>query len=267
MAPTVAPHDPARPLQAMLGVGQVRHERLRPVRHAFVYRTWFLMLPMRSLRGRSVPGLARNRFGAVAFHDADHGDGGPDALAWVESLLARAQVEGADGEIWLHTYPRLWGYAFKPVSFWYAHAADGTLKAVVAEVNNTFGERHAYLLTDADMGWESEHFAAKAMHVSPFCDVSGGYRFRFLRTAPDSKQGERTVVRIDHDDADGPVLKTSVSGRLQPLSVAALTRCLLAMPMHGLGVLARIHWQALRLWLRRVPWHAKPEPPVARVSR
>lgn len=253
----------ARPL---VGQGWVRHERLRPWRHAFAYRTWFLMLPMRSLRGGTVPGLARNRFGAVAFHDHDHGDGGPDALAWLDALLADAGVRDADGEAWLHTYPRLWGYAFKPVSFWYAHAADGTLKAVVAEVNNTFGDRTAYLLKDADLRWGRELTAAKAMHVSPFCRVEGGYRFRFLRTAAGSPHGERTVVRIDHDDADGPLLRTSVSGRLQPLTRATLARCVAAMPLHGFGVLARIHWQALQLWWHRVPWFARPEP-AARAAR
>jgi DUF1365 family protein len=141
--------------------------------------------------------LARNRFGLLAFHDRDHGDGGADALAWIEALLASEGVADADGEIWLHTYPRVLGYVFKPVSFWYCHRADGSLAAVVAEVNNTFGERHCYLLDEPGLAWGRELRARKVFHVSPFCQVEGRYRFRFMRTA------ERTVARIDHDDDDG----------------------------------------------------------------
>jgi DUF1365 family protein len=255
---------PARPL---IGVGRVRHARLRPVRHAFDYPTWFVMLPLRAMRGRSVPGLARNRRAIVSFHDRDHGLGGDDALAWFEGLLAESGIDGVDGEIWLHTYPRVCGFAFKPVSFWYAHAADGTLRAVLAEVNNTFGERHAYLLHGSALRWGAEVCADKVFHVSPFCAVRGVYRFRFLRTAAGSPNGERTVVRIDHDDVDGPLLQTSVSGELQPLTPASLWRVVAAMPLLGFGVVARIHLQALRLWFKRVPFRRKPDPPPAWVTR
>ena len=127
---------------ALLGIGTVRHRRLRPAAHAFAYSTYFLMLPMRALRRTPDPALARNRFGLIGFHDRDHGDGGPDALAWLESMLAAEGVTDADGEVWLQTYPRVLGYVFKPVSFWYCHRADGSLAAVLVEVNNTFGERH-----------------------------------------------------------------------------------------------------------------------------
>ena len=140
---------PARPL---LGIGEVRHTRLRPVRNAFAYPTYFLLLPMRSLRDHPAPALPRNRFGLVAFHDADHGDGRADSLAWLDELLAREGIGDADGEVWLHCYPRVLGHRFKPVSFWYCHRGDGSLAAVVAEVNNTFGERHCYLLRRAEPG-------------------------------------------------------------------------------------------------------------------
>jgi DUF1365 family protein len=250
------------PPRAQLAVGEVRHTRLRPARHAFAYRNWFVLLPMRALRSRPEPALARNRRGLVSFHDADHGDGGPDALAWAEGLLAAEGITDADGEIWLQTYPRVLGYAFKPVSFWYCHRADGTLAAVLAEVNNTFGERHVYLLSGPQLGFGREQQARKVFHVSPFCRVEGRYRFRFMRTA------ERVVARVDHDDdAGAPLLQTSVSGRLEPLDAAALRRTLLGMPLMTLGVILRIHWQALKLWRKRVPFISKPEPPGAFVSR
>jgi DUF1365 family protein len=254
--------------QALVGLGEVRHARLRPVAHRFSYPSLFLLLPMRSLREKPCAALPRNRFGLIAFHDSDHGDGGPDALAWLEALLQREGVEGADGEVWLHCIPRVLGYAFKPVSFWYAHRADGRLAAVVAEVHNTFGERHCYLLSGPELGWGREMQAQKVFHVSPFCRVEGHYRFRFFRNdLGASAANPRTVARVDHHDAQGALLCTSVSGRLVPLTAASLRRGFWRMPLLTLGITARIHWQALQLFWHRVPFFRKPEPPAGLVSR
>ena len=251
------PLKPSPTAQALIGTGQVRHTRLRPARNAFAYRTWFLLIPMRSWRRHSIDGLTRNRRGLVSFHDADHGDGGPDALAWVESVLNDAGVQ-ASGEIWLHTYPRVLGYVFNPVSFWYAHDADGSLKAIVAEVNNTFGQRHSYVLTGPDMRWGRELVATKTFHVSPFCQVTGAYRFRFMRSGQAAENNERTVARIDYDDDQGPLLQTSVSGVLTPLTSGSLFKTVLSMPLLTLGIIARIHWQAIKLLAKRVPFSTKP---------
>ncbi|MEO5732129.1 MAG: DUF1365 domain-containing protein [Rubrivivax sp.] len=250
--------SPARPL---LGIGTVRHRRLRPRDHAFAYPTCFLMLPMRSLRAEPHAALRRNRSGLLSFHDADHGDGRGDALAWLDSLLTAEGIRDAAGEVWLHTYPRVLGHAFKPVSFWYCHRSDGTLAAVVVEVNNTFGERHCYLLAGPELAFGRECQAAKVFHVSPFCQVRGNYRFRFMRTAT------RTLARIDHDDEGGALLQTSVSGELQPLTARSARRTFFSMPSMSFGVIARIHWQALKLWRKGVPFRRKPPPPPAFVSR
>ena len=253
------------------GIGQVRHARLRPVVNRFAYPTYFLMLPMRSLRAAPHPALRRNAFGLVAFHDRDHGDGRADSLAWLEEQLAGAGIADADGEVWLHCYPRVLGYVFKPVSFWYCHRRDGSLAAVVVEVNNTFGERHCYLLAGPTVGFGRELSAAKALHVSPFCGVEGGYRFRFMRSAARAGvDAGRTVARIDYFDAgapDLPLLQTSVSGTLEPLSAASVRRAFFAMPLMTLAVIARIHWQALRLFVRRVPLHARPSAAVTSLTR
>ena len=253
---------------AQIGFGQVRHTRLRPKRHAFAYDTFFLMLPMRRLNEPgALGGLALNRRALLSFHDSDHGDGrGPEeggALAWLTSLLEREGIEDADGEVWLHTYPRMFGYTFKPVSFWYCHRADGGLRAIVVEVNNTFGERHCYLLDHPRYGVELH--TDKSFHVSPFCRVEGGYRFRFLRTL--HKSQERTVVRVDHDDDSGPLLNTSVSGTLQPITPTTLRRALWRYPAMTMMVMARIHWQALQLWLKRVRFYRQPAAPDHFVTR
>jgi hypothetical protein len=248
----------------MLCEGVVRHRRLRPAEHAFRYPTSLLLLPMRSLRaGRGGEALARNRWAPVAFHDRDHGDGGPDSLAWFEGLIEREGLLGeVDGEVWLHTYPRVLGYAFKPVSFWYGHRADGSLALVLAEVNNTFGERHAYLLHGPDLAWGRSVEAAKVFHVSPFCRVEGRYRFNFVRGP------SHLAARVDHDGPDGrPLLETSVGGRLVPLTPARCRATWLARPHWTLAVIARIHWQALKLFVKRVPFFAKPPAPATFVTR
>ena len=259
--------DAAAPARLLIGFGEVRHARLRPRANAFAYPTYFLMLPMRSLRnGTAAAGaLPVNRPGWLSFHDRDHGDGrGPEAggaLAWLDELLAQHGIRDATGEAWLHCYPRVMGYTFKPVSFWYCHAADGALRAIVVEVNNTFGERHCYLLEQPVYGMALH--TAKRFHVSPFCRVEGSYRFRFFV----DEQRTRTVTRIDHHDDEGVLLQTSVSGQLVPLTRATVRHALWRHPAMTFGVIARIHWQAARLWLKRVPFFTKPARPEQFVSR
>lgn len=258
----------------LIGFGQVRHTRLAPVRNAFAYPTYFLMLPLRTLQQDAQKHrgpLAINRAGAISFFDQDHGDGRTPqqggALAWLDELLASEGIDDASGEVWLHCYPRVLGYTFKPVSFWYCHRAandqGGALRAIVVEVNNTFGERHCYLL-DAPR-WGAELKAPKVFHVSPFCQIEGDYRFRFMRSLRDGS--DKTVVRIDHDDAAGPVLQTSVSGTLEPITRAALRKALWRYPAMTLGVVFHIHLQAARLWLKKVRFYRKPDAPDAFVTR
>ncbi len=244
--------------------GEVRHTRMRPVRHAFRHRAFHLRLPVDRLpdgpTGNTLFGV--NRTGLLSFHEADHGHGGR-ALPFIRGLLADAGVD-AQGAVWLHTFPRVLGYAFKPVSFWHCHDTSGALMAVVAEVNNTFGERHCYLLAHADgsaLRAGEELRALKVFHVSPFCAVEGGYRFRFL------SNGRRSVARIDLDDQQGPLLVTSLSGVHRPLDTKGAVRALLLHPAFTAMVIVRIHWHAFRLWLKRVPFHRKPAPPEGFVTR
>ncbi len=253
--------------QPLIGFGQVRHRRARPRTHAFAYPTWFLMLPMRSLAQHGSKVLAVNRWASISFHDVDHGDARTSAqggaLAWLDELLTSQGIDDAQGEVWLHCYARVWGYAFKPVSFWYCHRTDNTLAAIVVEVNNTFGERHCYVLPQPHYG-QTLH-ADKVFHVSPFCHVQGHYDFRFMRTDPAGEA--KTVVRIDHGDEMGLLISTSVSGQLQAVTHATLRHALWRYPLQSFGVIARIHWQALGLWLKRVPFVRKPPPPAQFATR
>jgi DUF1365 family protein len=156
------------------------------------------------------------------------------------------------------------GYVFNPVSFWLCHDRHGALRAVLCEVNNTFGESHHYLLAHEDqrpIGPDDEMRARKVFHVSPFCAVRGNYRFRF------DLESERAMVRIDYDDGEGMLLATSVVGRGQRLRTRTQLRALLCYPWMTLGVIARIHWQALKLWGKGVPFFRKPAPPAQEISR
>ena len=249
----------------LIGFGEVRHTRLKPVKHAFDYGTYFLMLPMRTLARGGAGALAYNRWAPLSFFDADHGDGRAPAkggaLGWLDELLQAQGIDDADGEVWLHCYPRVLGFAFKPVSFWYCHRLDGSLRAIVVEVNNTFGERHCYLLDHPRLGVELR--ANKVFHVSPFCPVEGAYRFRFMFNA----ERTRTVARIDFDDASGPLIETSVSGTLQPLTATAVRQALLRYPFMTLAVVLRIHWQALKLFVKKVRFFRKPTPPTTFTTR
>ncbi len=258
---------------ALIGFGQVRHVRRRPAVHAFHYGAYFLMLPMRSLQQQAngnasaSSDLPINRAGCLSFHDVDHGDGrAPEqggALAWLNEILEKEGIHDAEGEVWLQTFPRVLGYTFKPVSFWYCHRADNSLAAIVAEVHNTFGERHSYLL-DAPK-WGQTEMASKVFHVSPFCEVNGHYQFRFMRTILNGQ--ERLVARVDHFDDSGPLIETSMSGTLVPADAKALKRALWSFPFFTFAVVARIHWHALLLWLKRVPFFSKPVPPSNLVTR
>jgi DUF1365 family protein len=259
--------------EALIGFGQVRHVRRRPAEHAFHYGAYFLMLPMRSIQKQSVSkepaaiDLPINRAGWLSFHDVDHGDGrlpeNGGALAWLTEILDKEGIQDASGEVWLQAFPRVFGYTFKPVSFWYCHRADNSLAAIVAEVHNTFGERHSYLL-DAPQ-WGHTEVASKVFHVSPFCDVKGHYQFRFMRTLLNGQ--ERLVARVDHFDENGPLIETSMSGTLVPANAKALKRALWSFPFFTFAVMARIHWHALQLWFKRVPFFTKPVPPTNLVTR
>ena len=259
----------------LLCFGSVRHERLRPVPNLFSYGVYFLRLPLRTLEAdtaaRAAPGMrlfSRNRFNLLSFHDHDHGDGHTPLLSWIDHLLQSQGIYDATGEIWLQAFPRVLGYVFNPVSFWFCHRSDGALRAILCEVRNTFGEKHCYLLdTGGAMPYGVELTAAKIFHVSPFCAIEGGYRFRFMRTAAGDGKPERTVARIDHDDARGPLLQTSVNGACRALTDRQTLRAFFGYPLMTFGVIAKIHWQALRLWIKRVPFHRKPAPPTRELSR
>jgi len=252
-------------MSAELVGGAVVHRRLRPVEHRFAYRVFFLRLRLSALEAATNAFFSLNRFNLASFHYRDHGArDGTHPLIWIRALLAREELHAADGEIWLQCFPRVLGYVFNPVSFWFCHDCGGRLRAILAEVSNTFGEHHGYLLAHPDGRpiEDGEELASrKVFHVSPFFPVAGRYAFRF------SSSGGLRQAHIDYGDETGPLLLTSVCGRSEPLTAAGLLRAVATRPLMTLGVIARIHWQALRLWMKRVPFFCKPEPPRQDITR
>lgn len=252
-------------LAATVGAGVVMHERRLPWLHRFSYAVRFLRVPLSQWGELRAAGLGIDRPGLLGLHSCDHGprDGTP-LLPWIRQRLAERGLDAVcDGEVVLQTCPRVFGFVFNPVSFWLCHDRDARLRAVLAEVNNTFGEHHDYWVVRDDCGpiEPGETLRArKVFHVSPFFPVSGEYRFDF------DQRDDCSVVRIDYWDAGDLRLVTRIGGRLEPLTAASVRRWLIGFPLLTVGVVWRIHWQALRLWLRGAKFHRKPDPPVARIT-
>ena len=249
---------------AAIIMGDVVHERLRPVLHSFTYPLFCLRIPLGKL-GEVGEQMAVNRRGLVAFQERDHGArDGSSCLAWIRNILTLNNIATNDVSVELHAFPRMLGYVFNPVSFWVCRRVSGDVSAVLVEVNNTFGESHSYLLTPTlgDSIRSGELLTAtKELHVSPFNEVRGKYSFRF------NFGEDRWLARIDYDDGQGSLLNTHISGAAQPLTRANLRLAALRFPLQTLAVVARIHWHALRLFAKRVPFFGKLRSNMTGISR
>jgi len=255
---------------AKLCFGQVRHSRLTPAKNAFSYSVFALRIPMRlrqqNPNGIRQWGLGDNSASLLSFYDKDHGRAGSDSLAWALDIVQQHHIQDIDGEVWLHTFPRVLGYVFNPVSFWFFENTQGQLRAIIAEVNNTFKERHCYLLYNEDgsnLKWGQTLQSQKIFHVSPFCETKGSYTFRFFRTDAEPAQH---VARIEYHLQE-PVLMTSINGIEKNITVGTIIWAAIRYPAMSFGVIFRIHWQALKLWIKGVPFHSKPSPPAVEVSK
>jgi hypothetical protein len=249
-------------MKACLFRGELTHHRVRPARHELRYSAAYFWLGLDELEalGRRLRLFGVNRRRLFSFYDADHLDGrGGSIRGQIEDRLGARGIDLRGGAIFLLTQCRLLGYVFNPVSFYYACDFAGALRAIVAEVNNTFGERHLYMLSDAERepaeDRETAVFtAAKRLHVSPFLSTDAHYEFRFAPV------GERLSVFIREREGGAPMLDAHLWGKRRPLDDRALAALALRDPLSTLKVTAAIHWQALRLWRKRVPFHTHPGP-------
>jgi DUF1365 family protein len=255
-------------VNSCLYTGILAHRRLRPRRHAFRYPATLFHVDLDELPAldRSLRLLGVNRSRLFTFRDRDHLDGRDGELKpRLLAFLAARGLDLAGGKVFLLTQCRLFGYVFNPISLYYCHGLDAQLRAVVAEVDNTFGERILYVLKPEGPAGAAESFRASArkeMHVSPF--VSMDARYHFWLRAP----GERLTVAIAEEERGEHFFDAHLWGRRRPLRDAALLAIALRHPLLTWNVTAAIHWQALRLWWKGVPVHHQPPPsPAQRAQR
>lgn len=250
-----------QPQRSCLYAGRVMHARFRPVRHRFVYRVFSILLDIDELPdlGRRLRLFSHNRRNLFSFHDCDHGPKDGTALRpWIERELRRAGIDIAGGSVRLLCFPRILGYVFNPLSVWFCHHADGRLAAVLYEVRNTFGEAHNYLFAvdrARDPAQPLRHGCRKEFHVSPFIGMAARYRFRV------HEPSDRLRLVIRQDVAEGENLVATHSGTRTPLNDRRLLGLFLTYPLMTAKVIAAIHWEAARLWLKGARYHARPKPP------
>ena len=240
--------------------GVVTHTRLKPRRHGLRYRIFMLLLDLDELDAldRRLKLFSLKRFNLTGFNPRRHGDGSATPLkSQVESQLAAAGIAHG-GPVRMLAMPQILGLGFNPLTAYFCHRPDGALSAILYEVNNTFGERHSYLIPAED-GPVVRQACEKGFYVSPFMDMDLSYAFRVRPPA------EQVQVLVDVDDAEGRVLATGFVAERQELTDRSLLRAWLTHPWMTAGVVAAIHWEALFIWLkgekiRQRP--AKPEWPV-----
>jgi DUF1365 family protein len=248
--------------------GGIIHTRWKPVRHRLRYRALYFLIDLDEL-----PSLAArlrlfslSRFNIFGFYERDHCVGLDQPLRpQIEAYMRQAGLAPDGGAIRLLCMPRVLGMVFNPISVYFCYRRDGSMAAVLYEVNNTFGERHSYLIPvkgvdEAARQPVLRHSCAKRFHVSPFMEMAMDYHFRL--TVPD----ERTALTVGADDADGPVLTATFAGNRTELTDKNLYRAFLSHPLLAIQVLGGIHWEALKLWRKGMRPRLHPAPPAEIVT-
>lgn len=239
------------------------HQRFSPKANRFEYGIFMLAVDLGELDElhSRLRFFSRNRRNAYEFRDTDHlvtASSATDLRAHLATWLSSEGVElPADARVLLVTLPRVLGYIFAPVSFYFCHHADGRPIGAVAEVQNTFGELKPYLVP-LDNSGTSERFrlvTPKHYYVSPFSDLDLNFDFK-LRTP-----AERLEIAVNDVAGDQTILVSTLVGQRRPLTDAELVRLTFKYPLVTMRVISLIHWHAFKLWCRRVPWYRKADRP------
>lgn len=253
--------------RSCLYTGVVSHRRFVPKPHALRYRMFMALLDIDELDalGQRLRLFSRNRFNLFSFHDGDHlpkhAPAGRTLRATVEQTLDGLGLAPDGGAIRLLSLPRILGFAFNPLSVYFCYRPDGTLKATLYEVNNTFGERHTYAIpVEAGAQAVITQRCGKAFYVSPFLDMDMTYDFRVVAPC------ERVSVAVDGSKAAARTLAASFAGERVPLTDGRLLKAFLAYPLMNVMVVAGIHWEALKLWIKGIGPRTRPAPPQNPVS-
>ncbi len=260
---TMEANGPPTEAAGLLYVGEVMHQRLKPFGHRFSYKVFSLLADIDRLGelGRLSPLLAVDGPGIFSFRQSDHVEQEGETLrAYIDKLLAGAGLNRPAKRILILAYPRMCGYVFNPISVYFAYDEAGVLVALIYAVRNTFGGRHAYVavLRDGDMSDAGvRQTRAKNLHVSPFIGMDARYEFRIL------PPGKAVRLRIHETEDGAPVLAATFAGEARDLTSSTLLSCLLKFPFMTWKIMAGIHWQALKLWLKGARFHGSPSAPEA----
>ncbi len=249
-------------MNSALYVGRVAHRRKVPFQHKLRYRTYSLLVDLDELdtiTGRTRL-LSRNRWNLFSIHDRDHGarDGTP-MRSWIEGQLATAGIDIGGGRVEVLLFPRILGYTFNPLTIWFCYDAADSLRAVLYEIHNTFGQSHSHLVP-IDGAAPHRHDFAKNLHVSPFFDQEGRYSFT-LRPP-----GDRFSVSIDYATSDEDLLTATMVGGRRALGDGSLARAFFTHPLLTMKVIGGIHWQALRLLVKGARYRPVPDEPEQQVT-
>ncbi|KQV38018.1 MULTISPECIES: DUF1365 domain-containing protein [unclassified Rhizobium] len=258
---SMADNGPPPAAAGTLYSGKVMHQRLNPFGHRFSYSVFSLLVDIDRLDDLAELSrlLCVNRAGVLSFHERDHVEKDDETLRqFTDRLLARAGLDRPAARILLLAYPRMFGYAFNPISTYFAYDKDGRLLAIIYGVRNTFGERHSYVapvLAGEQSPAGIRQTRTKIFHVSPFMDMGLRYHFRIL------PPGKTVRVRIHETAGTEPMLAATFNADATALNDANLARYLLRFPFMTLKVMAGIHWEALKLWLKGARFRTSPPPP------
>ena len=234
---------------------EVMHQRLSPRKNAFRYDVYYLGIPLSQIESNAIgETLNLNRFGLHSFYEKDHGyRDGTSLKAWLYDMFDTYKFEKPK-EVFLISMPRILGYVFNPVSFWFCWNRKDELYAVVSEVNNTFGETHSYLTYLDDKDTNGDYVAKKVFHVSPFLEREGYYDFQF------SLSDDSIKIHINLFDSNKEkILLTSLSGKFDDLNSMSLKRAFFRVPFATMKSIFLIHFQAVKLLLKKIKFISKPK--------
>lgn len=239
---------------------KVMHKRFLPRVNQFLYRVFYIYFDLDELSGLKSWIFGLNRFNLFSFYNKDHGfKNKTSPKEWIADIMRQEKIDC--DKFHLLTHPRVLGYVFNPVSFWFCYK-NGVLKAVLCEVNNTFDEKHNYLIVDEEISGEKFYHCVKNFHVSPFLKVEGEYKFRFKISA------EKIAIWINFYNAKEKLqLTTSLIGEAKALNDTNLLKNFVKMPFLTLKVIILIHFQALKILAKKIKYIPKPKPPTKSITK
>jgi len=239
-----------------ISFANVFHKRLTPKENAFNYQVFYICFDIEKISELSNKIFSINKFNLFSFYHKDHGKKDGSSLKdWAENIFHENGIKNYH-RIFLHTHPRILGYVFNPVSFWFALDKNDKIMAIIAQVNNTFGETHCYLIyhKNGDLIQENQWFVAdKEFHVSPFYETKGQYKFRFIFNE------KNIAIWIDYHLNSKTLLTNVISKKRSKFNIFNLAMAFTAIPFLTLKIILLIHWQALKIFFKKIKYIPKPD--------